>query len=143
MTRAYFTKVILLSISLFFLQLNSMASWAEDKEAPVNQPIYYSFTEPFTINFLRQSNETARYLQIKVAIMSHDQNVIDSAELNLPMLQDALRTLFTTQTLDTVSTVEGRRALQAQALDTIKSLLKEETGNDKLEAVYFTSLILQ
>lgn len=143
MTRAYFIKVILLTITLATLQLSSISSYAEDAEKNATQPIYYSFTEPFTINFLRQSNETARYLQIKVAIMSHDQSVIDNAELNLPMLQDALRTLFTIQTLETVSTVEGRKALQQQALDTLKSLLKEETGNDKLDAVYFTSFILQ
>ncbi len=143
MTRAYFIKVILLSISLVFIQLSSSASWAADAETSPQKPIYYAFTEPFTINFLRQSNETARYLQVKVAIMSYDQSVIDDAERNLPMLQDALLTLFTLQTLESVNTVEGRRAIQDQALTTIKTLLKEETGNDKLEGVYFTSFILQ
>ena len=59
------------------------------------------------------------------------------------MLQAALLTLFTLQTLDSVSTVAGRRSIQEQALKTIKTLLKEETGNDQIESVYFTSFILQ
>jgi flagellar basal body-associated protein FliL len=42
-----------------------------------------------------------------------------------------------------VSSVEGRRKLQADALNLIKTQLTDETGNDKLEAVYFTSFILQ
>ncbi|MDT8370528.1 MAG: flagellar basal body-associated FliL family protein [Gammaproteobacteria bacterium] len=143
MTRTYFIKVILLSLVLSFIQFGSTASWAADKDANPKKPIYYAFPEPFTINFLRQSNDTARYLQIKVSIMSYDQTVIDNAELNLPMLQDALLTLFTTQSLESVSSVEGRRAIQDEAASAIKTLLKQETGSDNLEGVYFTSFILQ
>lgn len=143
MVRMYFIKVILLSMTLAFIQLGSSASWAADPETSVKKPIYYSFTEPFTINFLRQSNKTIRYLQVKVSIMSYDQEVINNAELNQPMLQDALLTLFSAQTLESVNTSEGRRTIQDQALTTIKTRLKEETGNDKLEAVYFTSFLLQ
>jgi len=143
MTRPFFKKVFLILLAFACLQFGATTSWAEEAEQTVKKPIYYSFTEPFTINFLRQSNEKARYLQIKVALMSYEQAVIDNAELNLPMLQDALRTLFTLQTMDSVSTTKGRRMIQDQALTTLKTLLKEETGNGNIEGVYFTSFILQ
>jgi flagellar FliL protein len=132
---------------LFFLinlSLLSTPLWAEDdKEAAPPQAIYYAIPDPFTIDFLHQSKQKARYLQIKVSLMAHDQAIIDSAELNLPMLQDALRTLFSDQTFETVNSIEGRKALQISALETVKALLKEETGQDNLDAVYFTSFILQ
>lgn len=115
---------------------------AADSSTP-EQNIYYSIEEPFTINFLNQSQEKARYLQIKVTLMSHDPRVIESAEHNLPMIQDALRTLFTEQGYDTVSSVAGREQLQQQALSEVQSLLQQETGNDGLEQIYFTSFILQ
>tara|TARA_R110001606_G_scaffold361754_7_gene515316 strand:- start:228585 stop:228971 length:387 start_codon:yes stop_codon:yes gene_type:complete len=120
-----------------------LPTWAAE-EAPANaKAIYYAIEEPFTINFLNQSNQKARYLQIKVTLMAHDQKIIDSATLNLPMLQDALRTLFSAQTSETVNSVAGRKTLQNASLSTVKTILKQETGKDNLDAVYFTSFVLQ
>ena len=129
---------VIINFTLF-----SSPIWAEEDEEAPPQAIYYAIPEPFTINFLNQSKQKARYLQIKVSLMAHDQAIIDSAELNLPMLQDSLRTLFSEQSFESVSSLEGRKALQASSLKTIKALLKEETGQDNLDAVYFTSFILQ
>jgi flagellar FliL protein len=125
-------------ISLFISPLH-----AEDEAEAAPKAIYYQITEPFTINFLTQSKQQARYLQIKVSLMAHDQAVLDAADANLPMIQDELRMLFSTQSMESVSSVEGRRALQAQSLETVKAVLKEETGDDSIDGVYFTSFILQ
>ncbi len=115
---------------------------AEETAAPA-KAVYYAIPEPFTINFLNQSKQKARYLQIKVTLMAHDPDVIENAKANLPMIQDALLTLFSEQNYDTVNSVKGRKILQQKATDLVKSILQEETGNDKLDAVYFTSFILQ
>ena len=131
------------ALLLLLLSLLTAPLWAADEEQAPPSAIYYAIPEPFTINFLSQSNQKVRFMQVKVTLMAHDQEMIDQAELNLPMLQDELRTLFSDQTIDTVSTVEGRKAIQASALETLKSILKEETGKDNLDAVCFTSFILQ
>lgn len=104
---------------------------------------YFVIEEPFTINFLKQSGDKMRFLQIKVALKSHDPAILHSAKTHLPMIQDALRLLFTDQSYTTISTVAGRKLLQAQALERIRSLLEKETGSNKLEQVYFTRFILQ
>ncbi|NQY27012.1 MAG: flagellar basal body-associated FliL family protein [Piscirickettsiaceae bacterium] len=134
------TRVFILLLSALIL-LPSL-SWAEDDEA-ATPAIYYQFPKPITINFLNQSNQDVRYLQIKVTLMSHDQEIIDSATLNLPMLEDALRTLFSEQTMASVNSVKGRKALKDTTLNTIKAILKEETGKNNIEGLYFTSFILQ
>jgi len=131
-------------LSIFILTLFALPTWAEGEDgSSVPQAIYYAIDEPFTINFLNQSNKKARYLQIKVTLKSIDQVAIDGAEQNLPMLQDALLDLFSDQRHEQVSSIEGRQALQQNTLETVKSLLKEETGNGAIDAVYFTSFILQ
>ena len=104
---------------------------------------YYAIEAPFTINFLKQSDEKMRYLQIKVALKSDDPEVIQSAQIHLPMIQDSLRLLFTDQKYATITSVAGRELLQQQALERIRTLLAEETGNNALEQVYFTRFILQ
>lgn len=131
-------------LSIFILTLFALPTWAEGEDgSSVPQAIYYAIDEPFTINFLNQSNKKARYLQIKVTLKSIDQVAMDGAEQNLPMLQDALLDLFSDQRHEQVSSIEGRQALQQNTLETVKSLLKEETGNGAIDAVYFTSFILQ
>ncbi|WP_273150033.1 flagellar basal body-associated FliL family protein [Methylophaga thiooxydans] len=133
---------LLTSIFLIFSLIGALPLMAAESAVETSS-IYYSIEEPFTINFLNQSQEKVRYLQIKVALMSHEPTVLDSAQHNLPMIQDALRTLFTEQGYDTVSTVAGREQLQQQALTKIRTLLQQETGSDGLEQIYFTSFILQ
>jgi flagellar FliL protein len=128
---------------MLLLSIMVLPTWATDDAPSPAKAIYFAIEEPFTINFLSQSNQKSRYLQIKVTLMAHDQASINSAELNLPMLQDALRTLFSGQTYEAVSSVEGRKALQSASLDTVKSILKQETGKSNLDAVYFTSFVLQ
>ncbi len=108
-----------------------------------NQSLYYLIEEPFTINFLRQSDEQARYLQIKVALKSEDPAILTSAESNLPMIQDTLRILFAEQHMDSVKSLEGRTQLQKEAYQRIKAIFEEETGNSNLEAVYFTTFLWQ
>lgn len=133
----------LLTSIFLVLSLISAAPLMAASDASDAGNIYYSIAEPFTINFLNQSQKKARYLQIKVALMSHDPVVLDSARHNLPMIQDALRTLFTEQDYNNVSTVAGREQLQQQALTKVRTLIEQETGSSGLEQVYFTSFILQ
>lgn len=134
-------------ISVFLLLIGGLLlpniSWAADDEEGPTKAIYYRFPKSIVINFLQQSNQDARYLQIKIALMSRDQSYIDSATLNLPMLEDALRTLFTEQNMKSVSSTDGRKALKEKAFELVKTLLEEETGDDKLGGLYFTSFILQ
>jgi flagellar FliL protein len=130
---------IVLALVLNFLSV----AQAAESSASTGPNAYFSIQEPFTINFLNQSQQKVRYLQIRVALKSDDPAIIQNAELNLPMIQDALRILFTDQNYETVSTVVGRERLQQQALEKVRQLLAEETGSDGLEQVYFTRFILQ
>jgi flagellar FliL protein len=118
-------------------------AWAEEEVQTGPKTVYYDITEPFTINFLTQSNQEVRFMQLRVSLMAYDQETITASEENLPMIQDALRTLFSSQTMETVNTVEGRKDLQKQALEAAQQVLEEETGSGNLKGVYFTSFVLQ
>lgn len=135
----------LTTLLLIWLALFTIPSWAEEEKEELVPPkvLYYKISEPFTINFLKQSKQEVRYLQIKVTIMAPEQITLDNANMNLPMIQDSLRMLFSEQSMESVSSVEGRRALQQSTLETVNSVLKKETGTAGVEAAYFTSFILQ
>jgi len=128
----------LLWITLFCLSLFNGSALANN--AP---PIYYEIDEAFTINFLRQSDQQARYLQVRVALRSQDAALMNRVPTHLPMIQDQLRILFSQQTLDVISTIEGRNQLQQQAFDVINGIFESELNNPNLDAVFFTTFLWQ
>lgn len=127
---------LILLVSLFALPVS-----AAEEEAP--GVFYHEMNEPFTINFARQSDDEARYLQIKVAIKTTEQAVYQAIKTHQPLIEDQLRSLFADQDMQTVSTLEGRQTLQQQSETLVKSLLESETGNNNIDAVYFTGFIWQ
>jgi flagellar FliL protein len=75
--------------------------------------------------------------------MAKDQKALDNAVLNLPMIQDELRTLFSQQSYESLNTVQGREELDKKATEQVRNILEQETGNPEIEKVYFTSFIIQ
>lgn len=130
----------LITVLLMYLLVTPIYAADESEKTP---PVYYKIEEPFTINFVNQSQKRARYLQIKVALMATSQEAMDSAVLNLPMIQDELRTLFSQQTYESVTTLQGREKLDSLATERVQKVLEEETGNSDIKKVYFTSFIIQ
>ncbi len=55
--------------------------------------------------------------------MGHNQQVIVNAKANLPTIQDALRSLFTGQSFDTVNSTEGKKGIQSSVFNSFNALL--------------------
>jgi len=106
-------------------------------------PIYLTVKDPFVVNFSAQSKGAARYLQIKLKVMARSQDTIDAFTLNTPAIQHELLLLFFAQKYDALNTTKGTKLLQKQTMATINKVLKAENNSGELEAVYFTSLIMQ
>lgn len=130
-------------VAAFFMM--SGGDEPEEEKAEVKQPpIYYAIEEPFIVNFSEQSKGEVKYMQIKLKVKARSQDVIDAVTLNLPAIQHELNMLFFSQNYDELQTIEGTKALQQSSLNTINEILKNESSVDEqLEAVYFTSFIMQ
>jgi len=150
------TKLLIIAISVMLLAVIALASallmdgddeamTQEDSPVAVKQAsIYYSINAPFIVNFSEQSNGAVRYMQVKMKVMARDQQVIDAFTFHLPAIQHELLMLFYSQNYDELQTSEGTKALQQKCLETINRVLKSETSmENELEAVYFTSFIMQ
>lgn len=116
---------------------------AEEVIIEKQTPIYATVEKAFVVNFTDQSNDEVRYLQIKLKVMARDQAVIDAFTLNTPAIQHQLLMLFFDQNYDALNTAKGKSVLKEQSLSAINKILKEEQTEGELEAVYFTSLIMQ
>jgi flagellar FliL protein len=116
-------------------------SRAADKK-PVGPPLYLALDPPFVVNF--QADQIVRFLQVSVEVMSRDQKTLDLLKDNDPVVRNDLLILFGNQKYATLATPAGKEQLRADALTAIRKVLAQSGGDpSRLEAVYFTSFVMQ
>jgi flagellar FliL protein len=114
---------------------------ADADKTPPKPAIYLEFNPAFTVNL--SDTEAMRFLQITVEVMARDQLVIDAVKEHMPRIRNALMLLFGQQKASDIATREAKEALQQKALDEVVNALKAENSPSAVEAVYFTSLVIQ
>ncbi len=105
-------------------------------------PVYLALDPPFVVNF--ESDQQVRFLQVTVQLMSRDPHTIELLKGNDPVVRDQLLMLFANQKYAVLSTREGKEGLRKEALESLRRVLGDAGGHpEKLEAVYFTSFVMQ
>lgn len=131
-------------VAAFLLSGDSEEASVAEEVAPTKAPpIYHAVDQAFIVNFNTQSDNTVNYLQIKLKVMARDQRAIDAFILHTPAIRHELLMLFFSQNYDALNTREGTDTLRQETLDTINTILRQENHSELVEAVYFTSLIMQ
>jgi flagellar FliL protein len=135
----------------FVLQGKSAA-----KETPAAEPVkgkkepaknkgtalYVSFEPPFVVNFAADS--PVRFLQVSLQVMTRDAAMEHLMKENDPAVRNGILTLLSMQKYEDLATAEGKETLRTKALDSVRAVIKEEGGEaNKIEAVYFTSFVMQ
>ena len=111
-------------------------------EAESKQPaLYYKLRPVFTVG-IRDNSGMPRYLQIDLALMLGNEEVIELVETHRSLLRDHLLTLFSKVKYEELYSVEGKERLRSKALQTIQEILAKQTGRGGIESVHFTSLVL-
>ena len=103
--------------------------------------LYLPMDPPFVVNF--RDEQSLRYLQVGVSLMSHDQSALDAAKEAQPVIRDALVSLFSNQEYSIISNAAGREKLQAQALAAVRKIVQARLGRPGIDALYFTSFVMQ
>ena len=113
----------------------------EDGFRESSPAIYLPIDPTFVVNFSGQGN--ARFLQITVEVMTRSPDALDDMKAHIPVIRNNLNMLFSDQQYDNISTLEGKERLREEALEVIQRILEEETGDPGIEAVYFTTFVMQ
>ncbi len=114
---------------------------AHKKKSEQGPPLYEELDPDFITSFKDQSR--ARFMQLRVKLMTHDPNVIETIDQYKPVLRNNLLLLFSSQKYEDVVTREGKEKLLQKALEEVNRTLDEEAGSDGVDAVYFTSFVVQ
>ena len=117
------------------------AEEASAADAKGHEPIYLALDPPFVVNF--QSDSATRFLQVGVQLMAHDQKALDAAKASEPAVRNALVMLFSSQDAKTLISREGKEKLRADALAEMQKIVAERVKGAAIDAVYFTSFVMQ
>jgi flagellar FliL protein len=114
----------------------------EEDKKPKLPAQFVALDPPFVVNF--EPGSTARFLQITVQLMTREPEMVEFLQNNTPIIRNDLLLLFGNRHVEEVSTNEGKEALRKAALDAVRKIVNNEGGKaDALEAVYFTSFVMQ
>lgn len=109
---------------------------------PAGPPLFLGLDPPFVVNF--DAEQAVRFLQIAVQLETRDPATIELLKTNDPVVRNDLLLLFSNQKYAQLSSREGKEALRNQALESLRKVLAAAGGHsERLEAVYFTSFVMQ
>ncbi len=116
---------------------------AADEHAAEARPelIYYTFEQPFTVNF--QTETGLRFLQVNMDVVAHSQADIDGLVTHMPVVRNKLIFLLSNQSYEQLISRQGKERLRSEILAAIREVLEERTGSPSVEDVFFTSFVIQ
>jgi len=103
--------------------------------------LYLALEPAFVVNL--SEGDSPRYLQVGITLMAHDDKAIDTAKAADPVIRDAMVSLLGSQDAAVIGTPAGRKKLQADALAAVQGVVKARLGRPGIEALYFTSFVIQ
>lgn len=114
-----------------------------EKKAEHKAPAQYiALDPPFVVNF--DAGSSARFLQVTVQLMTRDLELAEFIKQHDPVIRNDLLLLLGNVKYEDVQTREGKEALRQSSLETVRQIIKSEGAEPaKLEAVYFTSFVMQ
>ena len=125
----------------YYWHSHRAAADSEAKTATNKPEIFLAMDPPFVVTL--RDGDALRYLQVGVTLMAHDQAAIGVAKDVDPILRDGLVSLFSSQKFETVSETAGREKLQADALAEVRKVVAKRLGRPGIDALYFTSFVIQ
>ncbi len=105
-------------------------------------PAQYIALEPaFIVNLA--DTDGVRYLQADVQLQTRDPDTVAAIGLHTPIIRNRLLLLFGQQTSQQLTGRTGKERLQAQALAEVRAVLKAQHAANKVDALLFTSVVIQ
>ena len=113
------------------------------EDAPTTDPaLYTSLHPPLVINFKDEFGDS-HFMQITMEVMARDQDAINSVRDHAPVVRNSLILLYSGAVYEEVTTRDGKEQMLADGLAEIQRVMEETAGEAGIEAVYFTSLVIQ
>ncbi len=105
------------------------------------KPHYHTLEPAFVLNF--EGKSPARYMQIAIALMSKQEATLAELEKHAPVIRNRILLLLSNQKYVELITPEGKKKLKLEIKETVEKVIQKKSKKLHINAVYFTSFIMQ
>lgn len=118
------------------------ATAEEDSGHDVSKkPIYIPLNPPFVVNL--ENQEQVSFLQVEMEAMTYDPAVDEALKVHASRIRSELLLLLGSKQYHEINNIEGKRKLSQEAIAEIQKILIETGVKGTVEALYFTSFVMQ
>ncbi|CRM69065.1 flagellar basal body-associated protein FliL-like protein [Pseudomonas sp. 31 R 17] len=133
--------LLMLALTLPMAAQAEEAKEAKEGEAP--KVSYISLTPPFVGNYGLDGTAKLKVFKADIALRVTGTEAAAAVKANDALIRNQLVALFTQQTNEAMSTVEGKEKLRQEALKQTQQVMNDETGKPMVEDLLFNNLIIQ
>jgi len=130
---------------IYFLTgiLGLAALSAEAKSNAADDSPYIPLDPPFVVNYGSGAGKI-KFLKAELSVRADDPATANAVRHHMPLIRNGLILLLSSQTDETIHTLEGKQALREAALIEINRLLAQEAGPQiVVRDVLFNNLVMQ
>jgi flagellar protein FliL len=113
----------------------------KDADAAKGPAMYHSLAPVFVVNL--PPGTGAKMMQVGIDVMVRSPELLEIIKTNDPMVRHQLLNLFSSQDASSLRKRSGKEKLQAEVKAAIQKIVTDQGGSGDIEAVYFTSFVLQ
>lgn len=118
-----------------------VATEHKEEKVEAKETHYLKLGKEFVVNL--EDTSKVNFMQVDIEVMARKTEPLDLIEQNMPMIRNKLMMILSSQKYEQVNTREGKEKLREEIKQAIQEILHEESPKANIEAVYFTSLIMQ
>ncbi|MBE0420376.1 flagellar basal body-associated protein FliL [Pseudoalteromonas nigrifaciens] len=121
-----------------FVLIASLVSLTARADSTVG---YFGFEPDIITNYIGTSSKKMGYVRVTVDLMLNNTSDIATVEHHTPLLRDALVEILSKEPEGKIKSLSGREEIRVKSAAKLKSLLKEETGQEIIREVLFTKYL--
>ena len=129
-------------LMLLALSLPVMAQEEAKEEGPP-KAAYVSLTPPFVGNYALDGGPKLRVYKADIALRVTGADAEAAVKRNDALIRNQLVSLFTQQTVDSMSSAEAKENIRQEALKQVQRVLNDEEGKPVVEDLLFNNFIVQ
>lgn len=139
--RAKLLRLIVIFAVLTFISglVAAQEGEGEGEAAVVTGTQYIPIDPALVTNY--GSTDRLRYVKVDVSLKVDGGDGTAQVQHHMPAIIDTVLTILSQQNNETISSLEGKEAMRASALEKISAFLVEEDGENFVQEILFTSFV--
>nr|WP_272931890.1 flagellar basal body-associated protein FliL [Pseudomonas syringae] len=120
-----------------------MAQEEAKEEGGPPKAAYVSLTPPFVGNYALDGGPKLRVYKADIALRVTGADAEAAVKRNDALIRNQLVSLFTQQTVDSMSSAEAKENIRQEALKQVQRVMNDEEGKPVVEDLLFNNFIVQ